>query len=55
MAGEGALLQGSIFEDPNNPPVGDSAWFVVQVDDLDSAEKVYITFQFRFAPPVENQ
>jgi len=55
MIAEGALLQGSIFEDPNNPPVGDSAWFVVQVDDLDSAEKVYITFQFRFAPPAENQ
>lgn len=55
MIAEGALLRGSIFEDPNNPPVGDSAWFVVQVDDLDSAEKVYITFQFRFAPPAENQ
>jgi len=55
MIAEGALLQGSIFEDPNNPSVGDSAWFVVQVDDLDSAEKVYITFQFRFAPPAENQ
>jgi|LSQX01.1.fsa_nt_gb hypothetical protein len=54
MIAEGALLQGTIFEDPNNPPVGDSAWFVVQVDDLDSAEKVYITFQFRFAPPAEN-
>jgi len=55
MIAEGALLQGSIFEDPNNPPVGDSAWFVVQVDDLDSAEKVYITFQFRFAPPANTQ
>jgi len=55
MIAEGALLQGSIFEDPNNPPAGDSAWFVVQVDDLDSAEKVYINFQFRFAPPAENQ
>jgi len=54
MIAEGALLQGTIFEDPNNPPVGDSAWFVVQVDDLDSAEKVYIIFQFRFAPPAEN-
>ncbi len=52
MIAEGALLQGSIFEDPNNPPVGDSAWFVVQVDDLDSAEKVYITFQFRFSPDI---
>lgn len=55
MIAEGALLQGTIFEDPNNPPQGDSAWFVVQVDDLDSAEKVYITFQFRFAPPADTQ
>ncbi len=52
MIAEGALLSGTIYEDPNNPPAGDSAWFVVQVDDLDSAEKVYITFAFRFAPPV---
>jgi len=55
MIGEGALLQGTIFEDPNNPPQGDSAWFVVQVDDLDSAEKVYINFQFRFSSPAEAQ
>lgn len=51
MIAEGALLSGTIYEDPNNPPVGDSAWFVVAVDDLDSAEKVYLTFAFRFAPP----
>ncbi len=50
MIAEGALLDGKIYEDPNNPASGDSAWFVVQVDDLDSAEKVYITFGFRFAP-----
>ncbi|ADQ06509.1 conserved hypothetical protein [Caldicellulosiruptor hydrothermalis 108] len=50
MITEGALLDGTIYEDPNNPPSGDSAWFIVQVDDLDSAEKLYITFGFRFAP-----
>lgn len=53
MIAEGALLAGTIYEDPNNSPVGDSAWFVVQVDDLDSAEKVYLTFAFRFAPPAQ--
>ena len=53
MVAEGALLQGIIYEDANNPPVGDSAWFVVQVDDLDSVEKVYINFAFRFAPPAQ--
>jgi len=52
MVAEGALLAGTIYEDPNNPPAGDSAWFVVQVDDLDSAEKVYITFGFSFSPTV---
>ncbi|CEP67883.1 Tail sheath protein [Moorella glycerini] len=55
MIAEGALLAGTIYEDPNNPPAGDSAWFVAQVDDLDSAEKVYATFAFRFAPPSEQQ
>jgi len=50
MVAEGSLLAGTIFEDTSNPPTGDSAWFVVQVDDLDSAEKVYINFQFRFNP-----
>ncbi len=50
MVGEGALLGGTFMEDPNTPPAGDSAWFVAYVDDLDSAEKVYITFGFRFAP-----
>jgi len=53
MIAEGALLDGMIYEDPNNPPAGDSAWFVVAVDDLDSAEKLYITFGFRFSPGTE--
>lgn len=53
MVSEGALLGGTIAEDANNPAAGDSAWFVVQVDDLDSAEKVYLIFQFRFSPPAE--
>lgn len=51
LVNEGALLQGTIYEDPANPPKGDSVWFVAEVDDLDSAEKIYITFGFRFAPP----
>jgi len=52
MVAEGALLGGTVAEDTSNPPQGDSAWFTVAVDDLDSAERVYITFGFRFAPPV---
>jgi hypothetical protein len=49
MIGEGALLAGTIIEDPANPPSGDSAWFLFQVDDLDSAERLYGTFGFRFS------
>lgn len=50
MAGEGALIGGTFIEDKNNPPIGDSAWFLAGVDDLDSAERLYITFGFRFSP-----
>jgi len=50
MINEGALIAGQIYEDPTNHPKGDSAWFIIQVDDTDSAEKLYLTFQFRFAP-----
>lgn len=47
----GALLPGGkVTLDPANPPVGDSAWFIVAVDDLDSIEKTYSTFEFRFSP-----
>lgn len=48
----GALASGSVQVDPGNAPAGDSAWFVVEVDDNDSVEKLYITFGFRFAAPV---
>ena len=50
MVGEGALIGGTFVEDPNNPPVGDSAWFVAAVDDIDSAERLYIEFGFQFSP-----
>lgn len=48
---EGKLLPGgTLIEDPSNPPAGDYAWFKIAVDDLDSGEKLYFTFGFRFAP-----
>lgn len=50
MVSEGGLQGGQAYEDPTNPPKGDIAYFVVEVDDLDSLEKLYITFGFRFAP-----
>ena len=30
-----------MYEDPQNPPAGDSAWFIIAVDDIDSIEKSY--------------
>lgn len=51
MIGEKKLLDGgTVYLDPNNPPAGDSAWFIIAVDDVDSIEKAYLTFKFRFAP-----
>ena len=51
MVSEGKLLPGgTIYEDPEYPPAGDSAWFVAEIDDKDSLEKTYTTFKFRFTP-----
>lgn len=52
MIAEGAIAAGTIGLDAGNPPAGDSAWFIATVDDLDSMEHVYLTFQFRYSPPV---
>ncbi len=49
MVAEGKVAPGAIFcEDPNNPFNGDSAWFIIQVDDIDSLEKIYLQYQFRY-------
>lgn len=37
------------FEDPENPYDADSAWFIVQGDDIDSLEKIYEHYQFRYS------
>lgn len=50
MANEGKLMPGPVFmEDPNNPYTGDSAWFIIQADDVDSLEKIYLQYQFRYS------
>ena len=49
MIAEGKLISGSIYEDPAHPAKGDSAWFIIEVLDLDSIEKVYLTYRFSFA------
>lgn len=51
MIGEKKLLPGGmVYEDQQNPPAGDSAWFIIAADDIDSIEKGYLAFKFRFAP-----
>ena len=50
MASEGKLQPGGVFaEDPDNPYAGDSAWFIIQADDIDSLEKIYLHYQFRYS------
>jgi hypothetical protein len=51
MIREGALLSGRVYEDPARPPAGDAAYFVSEVDDVDSVAKLLLTAAFRFAPP----
>ena len=50
---EGKLMPGATFvEDPSNPYNGDSAWFIIQADDVDSLEKIYLHYQFRYSQNV---
>lgn len=49
MIAEGKLQSGSCVEDPANLPKGDSAWFVLDILDLDSIEKVYLVYRFHFS------
>ena len=50
MAAEGKIRPGGIFaEDPDNPYTGDSAWFIIQADDIDSLEKIYLHYMFRYS------
>ena len=54
MFREKKLLDGGqMYEDPGNTPEGDSAWFIIEVDDIDSIEKIYLLYRYRFAPATE--
>lgn len=47
---EGKLQPGASFtEDPERPFTTDSAWFIIQADDVDSLEKIYLQYQFRYS------
>lgn len=53
MANEGKIVTGATFAvDETNPYTGDSAWFVIQADDIDSLEKIYLHYQFRYTQQV---
>lgn len=50
MIAEGKLMDGTeMYEDESNPAEGESAWFIIAVDDIDSLEKIYLNYHFRFA------
>lgn len=50
MAKEGKLMPGPVFQaDPNNPLAGDSAWYLIDADDIDSLEKIYLLYRFRYS------
>lgn len=47
---EGKLMPGASFvEDSERPFDADSAWFIIRADDIDSLEKIYLQYQFRYA------
>lgn len=53
MVKEGKLNAGASFlADPAHPVDSDSAWFVIQMDDIDSLEKIYLHYQFRYSQNV---
>lgn len=50
MANENKIFAGGSFtEDPDNPHQADSAWFIIRADDIDSLEKIYLQYQFRYS------
>lgn len=54
MVAEGKLFAGSYAEeDPSHRPEGDSAWFLIHIGDIDSVEKLYLTYRFSYANPFE--
>lgn len=49
MVSEKKLLGGTFSEDSTQVSEGDYAYFVISVDDIDSIEKVYLYYKFRFS------
>lgn len=54
MIGEAKLFDGSYAEeDPRHKPEADIAHFLIHVGDIDSLEKVMLSFRFNYANPFE--
>lgn len=50
MIAESKLHAGAYIKaDPERPYEGDSAWFNIYADDIDSLEKIYACYKFRFS------
>lgn len=50
VAEGGKILAGaSFYLDAKNPPQGDEAWFVIDADDIDALEKIYLLYRFRYS------
>lgn len=56
MIAEGKLFEGSYAaEDTRYTPVGDRAYFLLVIGDIDSMEKIYLTYRFSYANPFADQ
>lgn len=56
MEGEKKLLPGGeVALDSKNPPKGNSAWFTIAVDDIETLKRMYLTYRFRFTPDAEEE
>lgn len=49
MVAEGKIVSCDVSENAAYPPEGDSAWFVIDVVDIDAMEHIYLTYTFRFS------
>ena len=52
MRKEGKILSYSVEEDPAYKADGDSAWFILDVVDKDSAEHIYTAYGFQFSTSI---
>lgn len=50
MVNESKMYPGASFvEDPDRPVDADSAWFIIDTVDVDTLEKIYLTYRFHYS------